>query len=51
MVTESTNTVYVCAECGAPARVGKWDIWEHFRPGPCHSLTVTTVTLPVPTRG
>jgi hypothetical protein len=51
MVTEHTNTVYACAVCGQPARVGKWDIWEHYsRTSRCQSLTVVTVTLPLPPR-
>ncbi|QOP66867.1 hypothetical protein SEA_ODYSSEY395_118 [Arthrobacter phage Odyssey395] len=49
MVTESTNTVYACAACGQPARLGKWDTWEHYsRTSRCSSLTVVAVRLPIP---
>lgn len=49
MVTASTNTVYACAVCGQPARVGKWDLWEHYsRTSRCSQLTVVPVHLPIP---
>ena len=52
MVTEHSNTVYACAVCGQPVRLSpRWDQWEHYsRTSRCTSLTVTTVSIPLPPR-